>query len=193
MDRPLHPCLALGVEVLRATPEHEPEILELLTSTLGRPNTSRDGELFRWKHARNPFGASPMWVAVAQDEIVGLRTFLRWEFQCGERILRAVRAVDTATRPDYQGRGIFTKLTLVGVDALRAEGVDFVFNTPNDRSRPGYLKMGWQTVGRLTTVVRPTSPWSLPKLIGARRAAERWSSPSSAGIPAAEALAEEGE
>ena len=71
-------------------------------------------------------------------------------------MLRAVRAVDTATDPDYQGRGLFTRLTLQAIDELRAEGVDFVFNTPNDQSRPGYLKMGWQVVGTLPTHVRPT-------------------------------------
>ena len=32
------------------------------------------------------------------------------------------------------------------VAACEAEGVSLVFNTPNDRSRPGYLKMGWEVV-----------------------------------------------
>ncbi len=69
-------------------------------------------------------------------------------------VLRAVRAVDTATDPDYQGQGLFTALTMHGLDEVRADGVDFVFNTPNDQSRPGYLKMGWQTVGELPVAVR---------------------------------------
>ena len=76
--------------------------------------------------------------------------FLRWRFTDGDgRPRSAVRAVDTATHPDHQGRGIFRRLTLGAVDELQADGVDFVFNTPNDQSRPGYLKMGWQAVGRV--------------------------------------------
>ena len=46
------------------------------------------------------------------------------------------RAVDTATDPEFQGRGIFTRLTLEALDALPAEGVELVFNTPNARASP---------------------------------------------------------
>ena len=77
---------------------------------------------------------------------------MRWEFQRGDEVFRCVRAVDTATHPDYQGRGLFTRLTKAALPELVADGVKFVFNTPNDQSRPGYLKMGWQAVGRARRV-----------------------------------------
>src|SRR4029079_3500391 len=102
----------------------------------------------RWKHVDNAFGRSPMWVACDGERIAGFRAFMRWEFEGAGEVKRAVRTVDTATHPDYQGQGIFTKLTLAGLEELAAEGVDFVFNTPNDKSRPGYLKMGWHVLGR---------------------------------------------
>jgi hypothetical protein len=82
---------------------------------------------------------------------------MRWEFQAGDRCLRAVRAVDTATHPKFQRMGMFTQLTLEAIDAL-ADEIDFVFNTPNDKSLPGYLKMGWQQVGRITVAVRVRRP-----------------------------------
>ena len=41
------------------------------------------------------------------------------------------------------------------VERMRAEGVTFVFNTPNEQSRPGYLKMGWRSLGRCSLMVRP--------------------------------------
>ncbi len=68
--------------------------------------------------------------------------------------------------------------------------MDLVFNTPNDRSGPGYLKLGWQEVGRVPVRFRPTSFRALPRLAGARCQAERWSLPVEAGLPAAEALAD---
>jgi GNAT superfamily N-acetyltransferase len=86
--------------------------------------------------------------------------------------------------PDYQGRGIFTRLTLHAIDELAREGVAFVFNTPNDQSRPGYLKMGWEVVGQLPTLVRPTRWRSLARIAQARVPAERWSTPSGAGVDA---------
>jgi hypothetical protein len=117
---------------------------------------------------------------------------MRWEFLDGARVVRAVRAVDTATHPDYQGRGIFTGLTLHAIDELRADGVEFVFNTPNDQSRPGYLKMGWQVVGRQPTLVRPTRWTRAAVITRARVPADRWSTPSTAGRDAAEVLEDDG-
>ena len=102
------------------------------------------------------------------------------------------RAVDTATDPDFQGRGIFTRLTLEALDALPAEGVELVFNTPNARSLPGYLKMGWQEVGRLPAAVRPTR-WRFATVVGtARRPAGRGFVASAMGVPVEEGLADRG-
>jgi GNAT superfamily N-acetyltransferase len=148
-------------------------------------------ELFEWKHRENPAGASAMWVAEHDGRIVGFRTFLRWRFRQRDRDVVAVRAVDTATHPDYQGRGIFSRLTLQGLDSLAAESTAFVFNTPNNNSRPGYLKMGWSPVGRLPVAVRIAGPTSAARMLRARVPAERWSLPTSAGDPALHVLSSE--
>ena len=72
------------------------------------------------------------------------------------------------------------------------EGVDFVFNTPNDQSRPGYLKMGWQLVGKLTPWVQPSSLGSLPAIARSREPAGHWGEPTVVGATAAEVFADEG-
>ena len=126
--------------------------------SLGWTDEPRYRELFAWKHERNPFGPSLAWVVERGGRVVAVRLFMRWEFRRGGATLRAVRAVDTATHPDHQGRGLFTALTQHAVEACRTDGVAFVFNTPNEQSRPGYLKLGWREVGRLRTAVRPGRP-----------------------------------
>ena len=55
------------------------------------------------------------------------------------------------------------------LDDLRDAGVDRVLNTPNDKSRPGYLRMGWQQVGKVPVSVRLTGPRSIAKLAGCGR------------------------
>src|SRR5262249_8542580 len=135
-----------------------------------------DARFFHWKHVENPFGASPTWVALDGARVVGFRTFLRWCFDTsvGTPVV-AVRAVDTATDPAYQGRGIFTRLTLGALDELREEGIALIFNTPNASSLPGYVKMGWSLVGRLSAAVMPTHVGSLRALATARQPASLWS------------------
>lgn len=151
------------------------------TAALGWNPAEPNDALFRWKHLDNPAGPSPMWLAVDGDEVAGFRTMLRWRFRLGDTSLAAVRAVDTATHPDHQRRGAFRSLTTAAVEELTAEGVAFVFNTPNDNSRPGYLKMGWREVGRIPTRFAVTSAASLPRLARARTAATKWSEPCELG------------
>jgi len=177
------------MEMLHATESDFPRILELARRSLGW--TDQDARYLAWKHGQNPFGASPMWIAEADTRVVGFRAFLRWEFVRSDgSVVHAVRAVDTATDPDYQGQGIFTRLTRTAIEELSSDGVAFVFNTPNQQSLPGYLKMGWRSVGRLAVTIRPGRLRFPLAALTAGRGAERWPVATSAGEDAAEVLAE---
>ncbi len=166
-------------------------VAALLISVMGWIPDDRIRAFLEWKHKENPFGTSPEWVALANGEVVGYRAFLRWEFLLpnGET-RRAVRAVDTVTDPAWQGKGIFRRLTMTGVTALTEKGVHWVFNTPNEQSRPGYLKMGWRDVGRLGVGVRFLSPLGVARALRARVPAEKWSIPCEVGLVAQEAFAD---
>ena len=165
----------------------EPAVLELLRASLGGgPIGERSDAFFRWKHLRNPFGRSYMLVAEAAGAVIGLRAFLRWRFEAGGSTVRAVRAVDTATHPRFQGRGVFSTLTREALEALTGS-VDLVFNTPNRKSGPGYLKLGWRSVGRLPVWVRPRPRAFLP------RASAGAAAPPVRAPSAGEALADEEE
>ena len=134
-----------------------PQVLDLLRSSLGETaSLQRTPDLFNWKHIDNPFGRSIMLVAVDGTTVAGFRAFMRWELAGPDgRTLRCVRAVDTATSPDYRRRGIFRNLTTAALDAATADGVDMVFNTPNPRSGAGYLTMGWSEVGTIRPLASP--------------------------------------
>lgn len=181
-----------GVVVRRAREEERPALVELLATAMGAEADDRYRRFYAWKHDHNPYGLSPTWVAELDGELVGLRTWLRWEFETADRTWTAVRAVDTATLPAAQGQGVFTRLTTTSVQELTDDGVGFVYNTPNDKSRPGYLKMGWVQLGTLRAHVRPTSVGSLSRTAQARQPAELWSEPSSVGQAAAEVFADDG-
>lgn len=180
--------MADDFRVRRAGRQDDQAVLALLSRSLGWVPDELHAAFFDWKHRANPFGSSPSWVAVDGDRVAGFRTFLRWEFEHPDGTVAAVRAVDTATHPDYRGRGIFRRLTLHAVEALGDDDARFVFNTPNERSRPGYVKMGWQDVGRLAIRVRPRALSTLRRTLRARTAADMWSLPCEDGMPAREAL-----
>lgn len=167
----------------------EPEVLALLGAALGGgPTGTRSRAFFRWKHMRNPFGRSLMLLAEERGRIVGVRAFMRWRFMAGDETLTAVRAVDTATHPEFQGRGIFTRLTLAAVEELRAD-TDLIFNTPNEKSLPGYLKMGWQIVGQVPIRVRIRRPVRFARRVGSLGSEPGMVAVSPVGVAAADGLA----
>ncbi|MFF1908080.1 GNAT family N-acetyltransferase [Kitasatospora sp. NPDC058218] len=159
-----------------------PAVLDLLTASLaGGPTGTRTADFFTWKHRLGPFGASPGLVAETPDgRLAGVRLFLRWQWHEGltGRTVTAVRPVDTATHPDFQGRGIFRRLTLDLLEQISGQA-ELVFNTPNGNSLPGYRKMGWQELGRVPVALRPVRPAAFAR--GVRAALAR--TPAGAAAP----------
>ena len=104
---------------------------------------------------------------------------MRWQWQKGEQVYSTFRAVDTATHPNHQGKGVFKKLTLKALEIAKEQGDHFVFNTPNSKSKPGYLKMGWKEVNKLKIQLRPLNPLKTVrnqfeyKIIGEKSASEK--------------------
>lgn len=144
-----------------ATQLDKPGIIQLLKQSLGESLIPITEKLWSWKHEENPFGPSFILLAEEDNQVVGVRAFMQWTWQWKNETYRAIRAVDTATHPQHQGKGIFKKLTLQQIDKCKQEGIHFVFNTPNNQSMPGYLKMGWEKQGRMNLKIKLVRPVSL--------------------------------
>jgi len=141
-----------------------PAIIQLLKASLGDVSSEKSERYWDWKHINNPFGASPVLVAEENGELIGIRAFMRWDWQMGDNVYRCLRAVDTATHPAHQGKGIFKKLTLQLIEEAGKQGYDFIFNTPNTQSTPGYLKMGWKTWGKVPLWLHPVAVFKKPDM-----------------------------
>lgn len=143
-----------AVEIADLTDADIPGALSALHDAFGE---GFDREWFEWKHRSGPWGKSPGWVATDDDGLIGVRLFLPWRFRGGGDEFRALRPCDTVTVPRARGRGVFRKLTEHAISNSSTQ-IDFVFNTPNEQSKPGYLKMGfseWTRVGQRLGLVSP--------------------------------------
>jgi len=146
------------MQIRKAMPNDLPGILRVLKKSLGEASSQKTETVWNYKHGDNPFGKSLVLVACINETIVGVRAFMRWQWQLNKNVFSAFRAVDTATDPNYQGKGIFKKLTLRALEMAEEEEDNFIFNTPNAQSKPGYLKMGWKEVDKIKLSIRPTNP-----------------------------------
>jgi GNAT superfamily N-acetyltransferase len=100
-----------------------------------------------WLYAANPDGA-----AVGMDAWDGER--LAAHYVCiparawveGREVMLLL-SLNTATHPDYQGKGLFTKLAAATFEAGAAAGFDGVYGVANANSTPGFVrKLGFQLV-----------------------------------------------
>lgn len=157
------------MQIRPATAQDKPAMIELLKKSLGEGLIPKSEALWTWKHEENPFGPSFVLLAEEDNTLIGLRAFMQWQWQWKGSVYKAIRAVDTATHPDHQGKGIFKKLTLQQLELCKQQGIHFVFNTPNDQSRPGYLKMGWVQQGRMPLKLKILNPIALAWALASKK------------------------
>jgi len=150
------------MKFIAASKEHSNQIVELLKVTLGESLIPKSVDFWNWKHNANPFGQSKTILAFDNERLIGVRAFMCWQFSNNNEIVKCVRAVDTAVHPNYQGKGIFSKLTLAALENCKKDNISLVFNTPNKISKIGYLKLGWVELGRLS--LRLLIPMHIPKI-----------------------------
>lgn len=119
---------------------HIDGVLEVLTESFGN---GFDQNWFNWKHLSGPWGRSAGWVAVDDTGVIGVRLLLRWELHTDKIRLRALRPCDTATASRARGAGVFQRTSEAAIAAVQNE-CDVLYNTPNQLSRTGYFKIGFE-------------------------------------------------
>jgi len=150
--------------IRKSNPFDKVAMVTLLKQSLGEGILKKTTSIWNFKHEENHFGSSYVLLAFDSDILIGLRALMQWRWQLNDKVWQAYRAVDTATHPQYQGKGIFKKLTLHALDEVRYQSDCFVFNTPNKKSLPGYLKMGWKIVDSIPIAIVPTLFYVIPYL-----------------------------
>lgn len=119
----------------------------------------RSERWFRWKYVDNPYvDHVPVFVVEKDGEIVGARPFLAFRMRAGSETVLALQPADTMVHPEHRRKGLFTRMTKHAIDHYAGGDPKFFFNFPNQRSRPGYLKLGWQIVGDRKTYYRIQNP-----------------------------------
>jgi GNAT superfamily N-acetyltransferase len=103
-----------------------------------------------WRYRDNPAGT-----VVGADAWDGERLAAHYvtcplEANVEGRMAKGLLSLNTATHPDYQGRGLFTTLAEAAYAQGAAGGCEFVIGVANANSTPGFLKrLGFQHVARL--------------------------------------------
>lgn len=116
-------------------------------------------DFFLWKHRDNPLGSSIVTYAQAKDgTIAAVRCLWKSNVLYRGNSHVAYQPCDTATHPSYRRQGLFTKITKLAMERAKQEEAKFIYNFPNDQSKPGYMKLGWKEGCEVVKMFKVLSP-----------------------------------
>jgi GNAT superfamily N-acetyltransferase len=129
-----------------------PEQLQAYSTLLNSvfQTTKFSVEALAWRYRDNPAGA-----VVGVDAWDGERLAAHYvtcpvDARVDGKAVKGLLSLNTATHPDYQGQGLFTRLAQAAFDQGAASGHSFVIGVANANSTPGFLrKLAFQDVGPL--------------------------------------------
>ncbi|GAB6195006.1 GNAT family N-acetyltransferase [Lysobacter xanthus] len=114
----------------------------------------QDLAYLRWLYVDNPLGHAIGFNAVDGDTLAAHYICTRARIRFDGRDVPALLSLNTATHPDYQGKGLFTRLADQTYEAAAAEGVALVYGVANANSTPGFVrKLGFSLVEPLESRV----------------------------------------
>src|SRR5205814_9366938 len=120
----------------------------LLTTAFATDTFTADG--LAWRYRDNPAGQ-----VVGADAWDGARLAAHYvtcplEARIDGAVVKGLLSLNTATHPDYQGRGLFTTLAEAAYAQGAAAGYGFVIGVANAYSTPGFVRrLAFQHVDRL--------------------------------------------
>lgn len=100
-----------------------------------------------WLYRQNPDGKVIGFDAWDGERLAAHYACVPARASVGGSVVNALLSLNTATDPDYQGQGLFTRLAQTTYQRAEAEGIDCIFGVANANSTPGFLrKLGFQLV-----------------------------------------------
>lgn len=104
-------------------------------------------ESLEWLYMANPDGQVVGFDAWDGAQLIAHYACIPAIVMVGHQQVRALLSLNTATHPEYQGRGLFIKLAEKAYLAAADLGFDCVFGVANANSTPGFIrKLGFQLV-----------------------------------------------
>ena len=112
-----------------------------------------------WRYRDNPAGSVVGADAWDGETLAAHYVTCPLEARIDGAVVKGLLSLNTATHPDYQGRGLFTTLAERAYEVGAGAGYGFVIGVANANSTPGFLrKLAFQDVGRLQAGVLASLP-----------------------------------
>lgn len=113
-----------------------------------------DAPYLKWLYCDNPTGSVIGFDAWDGDRLAAHYACIPAMARLNGVRSKVMLSLNTATDPDYQGRGLFTKLAEATYAAAAHDGVKAVYGVANANSTPGFIrKLGFSLIKPLDAVI----------------------------------------
>ncbi|MBM2294573.1 GNAT family N-acetyltransferase [Sulfitobacter pseudonitzschiae] len=104
----------------------------------------------RWLYEENPHGRAIGFDAYLDGELAAHYVTIPRIYCVGDEKVRGVLSVNTATHPNHQRRGLFTRLAAATYERAANEGYQYVIGVANAQSIHGFLtKLEFKRLGQI--------------------------------------------
>lgn len=132
------------------------EMIEITKENYGEIEIS-DEKFLQWQYFNNPAGKALIKLAKSDDnEVVGQYVIIPMKIKVNEEIVDSTLSLNTLTRKDYRGKGIFTGLADAVYNECKEDKLEFTYGFPNQNSYPGFMKkLQFTDLGSIPLMVYP--------------------------------------
>lgn len=117
-------------------------------------STKFSHEYLRWLYRLNPHGRAVGFDARENGRLTGHYACVPARAFVGSQEVNVLLSLNTATHPDYQGKGIFTQLAELTYETGSKLNYDCVYGVANSNSSPGFIKnLNFQLISPLRAMI----------------------------------------
>ena len=140
--------------VRESTASDKDGIFKLREAVYGRPF---DGEEWHWKFEKHSGTPAKIYVAEADDSIVGLRAFIVERLKVHEKVWLAGLGVDIMVHPEFRRYGIASKVANEASEAMEAADIPILTGFPNEAAFKVYTRRrsNWRHICSIPLLVKP--------------------------------------
>lgn len=181
---------------LKAIPyrfDRDPEVIELLEKVFSPWTGGQD--YFNWKYKRfteKQCSFPNAWIIKDDNKIIAFNGYIPRLIRCKDDVYWAVQSFDTATDPNYRGKGLFGLLQNQAYDLMRQHNISWVYGWTSEIGFKVFTKkMGWTIWGKQHYLMKPLDTESFTRskvsnpyaAFAASKLLSAWNKVTSPGVP----------
>ncbi len=143
--------------IRRYKPGDETQIILLFQDVFGKKMGKTESiKHWKWEYRDNPNDRLEILLAVDENKIVGHYAVIPVRMKIGSKEYLTSLSLDTMTRRNYRGQGMFPTLATKLYDMLGKSGIPITYGFPNPFSIHGFIKkLNWFEISDLPIYTRP--------------------------------------